>query len=243
VGSGAGVNVELLLHVNPDLIMTHAAGASQYDAHPKLLEAGLKVAVNAAYMDTSPLGRTEWMKFVALFFNQEAAAERIFHTIAAEYARLANLTRQVQIKPTVFTQAVYQGTWYMPGGNSYMARFFKDAGAAYLWADDDSAGSLPLDFESVFARASEADFWLVNQSGWERVQDVLAADERYANFAAVQRGRVYNNNARLNPHGGNDYWETGVANPHQVLAELIKIFHPNILPEHKLMWYRPLKRE
>lgn len=243
VGSGAGVNVELLLDVHPDLIMTHAVGVPQYDAHPKLLEAGLKVAVNAAYMDTSPLGRTEWMKFVALFFNQEAAAERIFHTIVAEYARLANLTRQVQIKPTVFTQAVYQGTWYMPGGNSYMARFFKDAGATYLWADDDSAGSLPLDFESVFARAREADFWLVNQSGWERIQDVLAADERYANFAAVQRGRVYNNNARLNPHGGNDYWETGVANPQYVLADLIKIFHPNVLPEHKLMWYRPLKRE
>jgi iron complex transport system substrate-binding protein len=243
VGGGAGVNVERLLDINPDLIMTHAAGIPQSDAHPKLLEAGLKVAINAAYMDTSPLGRTEWMKFIALFFNQEAVAERRFTNIVAAYARLVNLTRHLQTKPTVFTQANYQGMWFMPGGNSYMARFLKDAGATYLWADDDSAGNLSLDFESVLARASEADFWLVNWSGWERVQDVLAADVRYANFTALQQGRIYNNNARLNPYGGNDYWETGVANPHDVLADLIKIFHPDVLPDHKLMWYRPLTRE
>jgi iron complex transport system substrate-binding protein len=243
VGSGAGVNVELLLDVNPDLIMTHAVETPQHNAHPKLLEAGLKVALNAAYMDTSPLGRTEWMKFVALFFNREATAERLFHDIVAAYERLTNLTRHVQIKPIVFAQAEYQGTWFMPGGNSYQARFLKDAGATYLWADDDSSGSLRLDFEAVFERASKADFWLVNTSGWERLQDVLAADERYANFAALQQGRVYNNNARLNAHGGNDYWETGVANPHLVLADLIKIFHPELVPDHELIWYRPLKRE
>jgi iron complex transport system substrate-binding protein len=165
VGSGAGVNVELLLDVNPDLIMTHAVETPQHNAHPKLLEAGLKVALNAAYMDTSPLGRTEWMKFVALFFNREATAESLFHDIVVAYERLTNLTRHVQIKPTVLTQAEYQGTWFMPGGNSYKARFLKDAGAAYVWADDDSNGSLRLDFEAVFERASKADFWLVNTSG------------------------------------------------------------------------------
>jgi iron complex transport system substrate-binding protein len=109
--------------------------------------------------------------------------------------------------------------------------------------DDDSAGSLRLDFEAVFERAREANFWLINTIGWTRIQDVLAADERYANFAALQPGRVYNNNARVNVHGGNDYWETGVASPHLVLADLIRIFHPEMLPEHELIWYRPLQRE
>jgi iron complex transport system substrate-binding protein len=243
VGSGAGVNVELLLDLNPDLIMTHAVGVPPHDVHPKLLEAGLKVAVNAAYMDTTPLGRTEWMKFVAVFFNREAVAERLFRDIAAAYEHLASRTRQVRIKPTVFTHSTYQGTWFMPGGNSYQARFLKDAGATYLWADDTSTGSLRLDFEAVFERARQADFWLVNTSGWTRIQDVLAADERYANFAALQPGRVYNHNARVNAHGGNDYWETGTANPHLVLADLVRIFHPDILPDHELMWYRPLNRE
>jgi iron complex transport system substrate-binding protein len=243
VGSGAVVNIVLLLDLHPDLIMTYASGNPDNDAHPKLLEVGLKVAINAAYMDTSPLGRTEWMKFVALFFNREAVAESLFREIVAEYERLATLTRHVRIKPTVFTQAAYQGTWFVPGGNSYQARALQDAGAAYLWADDGSTGNLRLDFEAVFERARDADFWLANWSGWERVQDVLAADARYANFGALQQGRVYNNNARLNPHGGNDYWETGVANPHLVLADLIKIFHPDLVPDHELMWYRPLKRE
>jgi iron complex transport system substrate-binding protein len=121
VGSGAGVNVELLLDLNPDLIMTHAVGVPPHDAHPKLLEAGLKVAVNAAYMDTTPLGRTEWMKFVALFFNREAVAEHLFRDIVVAYEHLASLTRQVQIKPTVFDainlprHVVYAGRQQLPG--------------------------------------------------------------------------------------------------------------------------------
>ena len=243
VGSGAGVNVELLLDLNPDLIMTHAMGVPSHDVHPKLLEAGLKVAVNAAYMDTTPLGRTEWMKFIALFFNREAVAEHLFRDMATAYEHLASRTRQARMKPAVLLQSTYQGTWFVPGGNSYKATFLKDAGATYLWADDTSTGSLRLDFETVFERARQADFWLVNTSGWTRIQDVLAADERYANFAALQPGRVYNNNARVNAHGGNDYWEAGTANPHLVLADLVRIFHPDILPDHELMWYRPLNRE
>ena len=243
VGRGASVNVELLLDLQPELIMTHGSGNPQRSAHPKLLEVGLKVAFNAEYMDTSPLGQTEWVKFIAVFFNREAAAERLFPNIVAAYDRLVERTRQIRNKPTVFSQASYQGAWFMPGGNSFMARFIKDAGGTYLWADDNSTGSLRLDFEAVFERASEADVWLLKWPGWERVSDVLTADERNAKFLALNTGRIYNNNARLNAHGGNDYWETGMAKPHLVLADLVKIFHPDLVPDHELIWYRPLKRE
>lgn len=121
-----------------------------------------------------------------------------------------------------------------------MAQFLKDAGAAYLWADDESTGGMQIDFEVVLDRAANADFWL-NPGRHGSIDALLAADERYGLFAAVEKRRVYNNDKRLNEYGGNDYWETGIANPHRVLADLIHILHPDLLPEHELVWYRRLE--
>jgi iron complex transport system substrate-binding protein len=240
IGSGAEVNVELAIDLEPDLIMTYAVGSPESDSHPKLIEAGLKVALNSEYMETSPLGRTEWIKFTGAFFNQEAAATQAYADLAERYAAMAALTRDVSERPTVFTGAPFRGTWYMPGGKSYVAQLLADAGADYLWAEDDSTGSQQLSFEEVFERAQGADYWL-NTSSWQSLADALAADERFAQFSAFQTGNVFNNNARLNPNGGNDYWETGVTNPDLVLADLIRILHPELLPDHELFFYQQLQ--
>lgn len=240
LGYGAGINVEKALELKPDLIMAYGSGAPEYDAHPVLLKAGLKVAINAEWMDTSPLGRAEWGKYIALFFNKEAAAETLFAETVKKYAELTQLTANLSEKPTVFTNTPYQGTWYMPGGKSYVAAFFKDAGAEYLWADDTSAGSLSLSFEAVFERAKDADYWL-NVGFFGSLEDLKAADPRFAEFEAFKNGNVWNNDAKVTPQGGNDYYETAVAHPEYVLADLIKIFHPDLLPDHTLVYYRQLK--
>ena len=239
IGSGGQVNVEQALDLQPDLIMTYGVGNPEYDAHPKLLEANLKVVLNSEYMETSPLGRAEWIKFTAAFFNREAQATRVYSTIAGRYKEMAAKARNVATRPTVFGNAPFQGTWYMPGGRSYVAQLLADAGADYLWADDTSTGSQPLSFEEVFERARNADFWL-NPGSWKSLSEIRAADERLTRFAAFQKGNVFNNNKRLNENGGNDYWETGVTNPHLVLADLIKIFHPELLPDHELYFYQQL---
>jgi iron complex transport system substrate-binding protein len=240
VGRGGGVNLEVLLDLGPDLVMTSSSGNAMWDAHPKLMEAGIKVAMNAEYMDTSPLSRNEWIKFLAVFFNREKKAEEIFRDVKKEYEKLAALTRDVKSRPTVFTNVDYNGTWYIPGGDSYVAKFLEDAGANYIWSDDRSTGSIPLDFEIVFERAVDADFWL-NLGIFNNLKELLNADERYKLFAAYKNGNVYNNVARVNEHGGNDYWESGVANPQLVLSDIIKIIHPELLPEHKLIWYKKLE--
>lgn len=241
VGGGANVDTELLIDLSPDLVVTFAYGNADYDAHPKLLEAGLPVALNAGYMETSPLGRSEWLKVTSLFFNAEAAANVAFDSIAAEYAKMAALVDAVDTLPTVLVGIARGDGWRVPGGQSYFARYVADAGGAYLWAEDDATGSLPLDFEVVYDQALDADFWLPNTGGWSTLDDVIAADARYGDFAAVANGTVYNNNANLNQWGGNDYWETGVANPHLVLADLIHIFHPDLLPDHDSIWFRQLE--
>jgi iron complex transport system substrate-binding protein len=240
IGAGAEVNIELAIATEPDLIMTFSSGDPAYDAHPKLIEAGLKVAINAEYMEATPVARVEWIKYTAAFFNEEAKAEAVFDEIATRYEEMAALVQGIVERPTVFAGIARNDTWSMPGGGHYLARFVEDAGGNYLWADNPSSGSIPLDFESVFARAAEADYW-INTSSWQTEADAVTADPRFADFSAFENGNIYNNNARLNEEGGNDYWEGGLTNPDIVLADLVKIFHPELLPDHELVYYRNLE--
>jgi len=236
IGVGAGVNVEQALDLQPELIMAVSAGNVEFDAHPKLQEAGLKVVLNAEWMETSPLGRAEWSKFIAAFFNREAAAETLFAERVVQYEELAALASTVQDRPTVFVNVVARGTWSVPGGHTYIARFLADAGADYLWAGETTNERLQLSFEEVYDTARDAQFW-VNTGRVATVEELLAGDERYADFVAFQTGNLWNNNARLGPNGGNEYWEVGVVHPEVVLADLITIFHPELLPDHELVYY------
>lgn len=157
VGNSESINIEKILELNPDLIMTYGVGNPQIDSHHKLIEAGLKVAINAEYMETSPLGHAEWLKFTALFFNQENIAQKAFNQISTKYENIASKTKSVKNRPTVFTGFNFKGVWYIPGCQSYVAKYLADAGSNYLCADN-SSGSKPLSFENVFQRAASADY-------------------------------------------------------------------------------------
>jgi len=241
VGEGAAVNVERVLELEPSLILASSSGMVDFDAHPVLQQAGLPVVLTGEHMEPTPLGRAEWVKFVALFYNREAQANEVFDRVAAEYQALVALAAGVKERPRVFLDSPWQGTWYMAGGQSFTARLLADAGAAYVYADDASTGSLTLDFESVLDRAGDADFWVNANGFWLSLDDALAADERFAEFQAFQDGNVWTNNLRLNEFGGNDYYETGPAYPQLILADLIAIFHPDLLPEHEFTFYRHLE--
>ncbi len=240
VGNAGGLKLENILELAPDLVTTYGTGNPQTDAHPKLLEAGIKVAIVAEYMESTPLGRAEWIKFLALFFNREAEAEKSFADIRQRYQAIATKTKTVQRRPTVFSGFDRKGTWYMPGGDSYVAKFLADAGATYLWADDRSSGSLQLTFEQVYDRAAQAQYWIVNAHNVKTRAELLAADPRYRGFAALQANHVFSPTAKVNAQGGNDYWQSGVANPDLILADLVKIFHPELVPDHQFVYYRQL---
>ncbi|WP_071515298.1 ABC transporter substrate-binding protein [Geitlerinema sp. PCC 9228] len=241
VGRNAQVDVEQLLTLDPDLVMTFSLGDPQMDSHNQLMKAGLPVVLNAEYLSNSPLARAEWLKFTALFFNREKIANRTFSSIAREYKQLAAVAKESDQKPQVLVGHSWKGTWHVPGGNSYMAQYLQDAGASYPWSDTDATSSIPLELETVYERAVDANIWLNGAQSWFSTEDVLADDERYAQFQAFQNGRVYVNNARLNEYGGNDYWESGISNPDVVLADLIKILHPELLPEHELVYYQKIE--
>ena len=240
VGSGAVINIESLIDLNPDLIMTSASGFAEYDSHPQLLEAGLKVVINSDYLEQDPLGRAEWGKFIAAFFEKEAEADRLFDEMVARYQQAKALTSNLPTRVTVFTNTAYEGTWYMPGGESYIAILLADAGADYLFKDIEGSGAQPLDFEVVLERAKDADYW-INVGALSELSALAAMDARYADFRAFQEGKVYTYSKRMNASGAVDYFESGAAAPDVILMDLIKAFYPDLLPEHEFFYYQALQ--
>ena len=242
IGSGAmsmesQLKVEQMIELDPDVVFCSASNTDEYDNRDKLEEAGLTPAVVSDWMENDPLGRAEWIKFFALFYNKEKTANEVFDRIEENYTTIRDLAESAGTKPTVFSGIDYQGTWYASGGDSYVAKLFADAGADYLYADNNESGSIALDFESVYENAQDADFWM-NTGYGNDAADLLSYDSRYSKFMAYQTGNVYNYNARENEYGGNDYWQSGVIKPDVILADLVKIFHPELLPDHELYYYK-----
>jgi iron complex transport system substrate-binding protein len=196
--------------------------------------------MNAEWLETDPIGRTEWVKLMAALLNKEDVVNAKFDSIVKEYNQLKELAATVKQKPQVIVGMPFKGSWFVPDGDSYITQFLKDAGAAYHWSDVKKTGSLALDFETVAPIALKADFWL-NPGSSNSKAEIAEKDERYTRFNPYQKGTIYNNNKRTNDIGSNDYWESGACNPHLVLADLITIFHPELLPGHQLDYHKQLQ--
>ncbi len=242
VGSGtmsanSQMNVEKIINLDPDVVFFVASGIPEYDNQQKLVEAGLKPAIDAAWMEDDPLGRAEWIKYYALFFNKEKDANAIFSGTESRYTAVQKKAAQVSNKPTILSGMVYQGLWYVPGGGSYVARLFHDAGGDYLFSNETAAGDISLNFEAVYDRGHNADFYL-NVGAIAGAEDLFAQDARYAKFDAVNKGAVYHFDARTNEAGALDYWQSGQLYPDIILADLVKILHPELVPDHELYYYR-----
>lgn len=238
--NGGEFNTELALAMEPDLIMVSGGQASQIDQFRILIRSGINVLVNSEWLETTPLGKAEWVKMMAALLNKEAMANRKFSEVEQKYLKLKQQVRNVDEKPLVINNVSYKGAWFVSGGNSFTAQYLKDAGADYPWFDNSSTGGLRMEFEAVYATGLRADVWL-NPGSATSMEDLLARDTRLKDFKSFQTGRIYNNNKRLSPSGGNDFWESGVVHPEIVLADLIKIFHPPVLPGHELYYYQKLE--
>jgi len=239
VGYDQGLNFEEIIGLNPDLLMTYGVSGNHISSVHKLENSGVKVVYNAEYLENTPLGKAEWIKFIGAFYGKEEIAASYFDSIADLYNNLKELTSSVKEKPVVLTGLPWKESWYVPGGKSFMANFIKDAGGNYLWRDDDSRESFPLDLEAVFNKGMQTDVW-INTGSAGSLKEIADVDDRLTNLGPFRKMEIYNNNARLNQFGGNDYWESGVINPQKILRDLIKIFHPDLLPEHHLYYFKKL---
>jgi iron complex transport system substrate-binding protein len=238
VGHQNQLNVEKIIDTAPGLLMT--TGFEDFQDNLKLIEkAGIPVAYNLEYMETSMLARAEWLKFMAAFFNCDQLADSIFNAIEHNYNSMRTRALAVKNKPSILTGGTQKGTWYVPGGNSYIAQLLTDAGADYRWKSDASTGSIPMNVEQILENQIDSDIW-INPPRLESLEEIVKSDERYSRFKAVKDKNVYAFTKRELPSGANDYWESGLVNPDLVLADLIKILHPELLQEHQLIYYKKL---
>jgi iron complex transport system substrate-binding protein len=239
LGKDSGLNLELLAMLKPDMVMGYAM-SSDYGQFKKIEELGIPVVINAEYLEKHPLGRAEWIKFMALFFNQEKTADSIFQIIEKNYLDTQALASSITERPTVLSGIVYGDAWFMPGGQNYAARILKDAAIEYLWEKDPSQGFLELSFESVFKNAKEADLW-IGVGTFSSLKEIESADHRYARFKAFQTKKVYTNVARKGAKGGSELLELGYLRPDLILQDLVKIAHPELMPDYTLYFHKKLE--
>jgi iron complex transport system substrate-binding protein len=242
IGSGTDVNVELVLDAEPSIVMSYSY--TEDDAPAVLMDAGIFTAVNNEWLENTLLARTEWIKFTGAFYNMEAEATETFDAIIADYEEVASLTAEIpeDERLTVLWNAYssWGEAWFIPGQNTWVGELLEAAGVDYVLMEDAPEFSTPMDFETVYDAGLDAPIWVPNEYGVMTIDDLLAMDERYADFAAVESGMVYGDNGRVNENGGNDFYENGVMNPNLILRDLVSIFYPDLLPDHELMFYTQL---
>jgi len=234
VGIGDHFKLEELIQLNPEIIMVSPQKGQSFDP---LVNAGLTIVMNGDYLESSPLGRAEWIKVMGLLFGKEEVALQIFDSISNDYKALRELTQQVDNRPVVLSGKQYSGFWSLPGGKSYIAQFIADAGGKYLFADNSETGSKTLEFEAVYEKGIEADFWrfLVYSPDPYNINELVKEDVRYRDFLAVKNKKVFVCNSLNTP-----YFQKGLLEPQIILADYIKILHPELLPGHQNIYYHLL---
>ena len=240
VGLDNDIKEELLVAMHPGVLMTMSNPDAATGKNKTLADAGIPLIPIAEWLETTPLGRAEWVKLVAALVNREDIVNAKFDSVEQEYKKLAAIGAGAATHPSVIIGMPYKGSWFMPAGESYMVQILNDAGAGYHWKDSKGTGSLSLNFETVAPEALKADYWL-NLGMVDSKADIVSRDARFTQFAPFRTGAIYNNTLRTNDIGSNDYWESGTANPQLILADLIRIMHPGLLPKDSLYYYKQMK--
>jgi iron complex transport system substrate-binding protein len=239
LGIDKGINMERLAMLKPDLVMGYTL-SSDYGQFKKIEALGIPVIINAEYLEKHPLGRAEWIKFMAVFFNKEKEADSVFQVVKKNYIAAKEVADHVKDKPTVLCGVVYGDAWFLPGGKNYASRILEDAQCRYLWGEDASNGYLELSFEAVYEKANQADLW-IGTGSYTTLAEIKDADERYTRFKPYQQKQVYTYDARKGAKGGSEFMELGYLRPDIILQDLVKIAHPDLLPDHTLYFHKKLE--
>ena len=223
IGIEGNFDNEVILGLDPDLILISPFKRGGYEA---LKGVDIPLIPHLGYKETTPLGQAEWIKFIGLLTGEEEKANAVFAGIEERYNALKTLTADVAERPVVLSGELHGGNWYVGGGRSFLAQIFRDAGGAYFLPDDENSGGLNLDFETVYSQTANARYWrIVNSYNGTFSYDALKAeDARYADLNAFREKGVVYCNMREKP-----FYENMPVQPDVVLADLIHIFHPELL--------------
>ncbi|MDF0716261.1 ABC transporter substrate-binding protein [Muricauda sp. 334s03] len=239
LGMNDALNTEMVLALDPELIVGFSIN-NENKAYDIIKKAGIPVVYNGDWVERTPLGKAEWIKFFAPFYQKEALGDSIFAQIEASYQQAKEIARKAKTKPTVLTGGLYKDVWYVAGGKSWMAKFLEDANSNYLWADNNETGSIGLSLESVLEKGQNAEIWF-NSSSRTTYAGLGQANTHHLQFDAFKNKKVYSNAIDKGETGGLIFYELAPSRPNIVLKDFIKILHPELLPEHQLQFIKPLQ--
>jgi len=238
LGNNESINTELVIELNPEVVVGFGID-NQNKAYETLQRSNIPVVYNGDWTEQTPLGKAEWIKFFAPFFGLEKKADSIFAEIESSYESAKNLAKKAKVKPSVLSGALYKDVWYLPGGNSWASQFLSDANTNYLWKETPETGSLSLSLESVLLKGQKADFW-VSPSQFTSYRSMKETNQHYLQFDAFKNKKIYTFSKTKGETGGLLYYELAPQRPDLVLKDLIHIFHPELLPNHQLFFFKPL---
>lgn len=239
VGYDGNIDYEALVGARPDLVLLYGvAGASTLE--PKLKELGIPFAYVGEYLEDSPVGKAEWIVPVGEMVGLGAKARDFFAGVPDRYHEIKRLAAEADDAPVVMINTPYADQWVMASDDSYVARLIADAGGRYVYAGHRGNRSLPIDMEEALRMASEADVW-INTGMYDTLDALRSAVPNLADTPPMKSGNVWNSSLRATEGGGNDYWESGVVNPDVVLHDLVNIFHPGLLADSAMVYYRRLQ--
>lgn len=240
VGYESSINYEKILENKPEIAFVYGVGNEHAAYVSKLEELGVKAIYIAEYLENTPLGRLEWIKFFGYITNSSSKADSIFNSEINSYFSIVDSSKSIVAqKHRVFSGSPIGDVWYVPGGNSYMANFIKDANANYIFVNNSLTESTTKNYESAFLTLKESNYW-INCDFAQSVNQILEKDNRFALLNNELLNNLYDNDKRIGMKGGNDFWEKGIVKPSYILKDLAKIFHPMLFPDYELYFYRKL---
>ncbi|RMA64629.1 ABC transporter substrate-binding protein [Ulvibacter antarcticus] len=239
LGKNEDINTEVLIDLNPDVVVGFAVDGNN-NAFNTIKKTGIPVLYNSDWTETTPLGKAEWIKFFGVLFDREQLADSIFNEIEQQYHETKKIASEALVKPTVLSGAMYKDVWYLPQGKSWAAQFIADANGDYLWKDTNGNGSLSLSLESVLEKGLHAKFW-VGTSQFSSLSQLEEAHSVYSEFDAFKNMNAFSFTTKKGATGGVIYYELAPNRPDIVLKDIVKILHPELLPDHELYFFSRLQ--
>ena len=239
LGNNQSLNTEVIIDLQPDLIVGFGIDNNN-PTLDNLQKNGLKIMLNGDWNEQSPLGKAEWIKFFGALYGLDDKANQLFLGIEREYQSAMALAKKATFKPTVLAGAIYENQWYLPQGNSWGSLFIKDGGGNYLWGESNGTGSSSLPFETVLEKAKDADFW-IGPAQFTSLGEMIADNPHYSQFKAFRNKNVYSFSNKKGKTGGVIFYELAPNRPDLVLKDMVKILHPELLPDYKLYFFEKLQ--
>lgn len=237
LGESSNPDIERIISSNPDIVMLSPfENSGGYGLYGKI---NIPVVECSDYMETSALGRSEWMRFYGLLFGCENSADSLFNVVRENYDSLCNIVRDINPKPTLITELKSSSVWYIAGGRSTSGRLYADAGFKYVFSEDKRSGAYPQSFEYVIENGAEADIWLFKYNSTDDITYSSMRDEYYpyTKFKAYKDRNVYACNT-----GKTTFYEDVSFRPDLLLKDLIFIAHP-VLRNGPLRYFKKLKEK